>query len=200
MRPVLLKWIARRSISKCSSRLSNRDGAMVPSAKFQIKEVAASDVPIEKMSLSRGLVMNKFEKDFMIYPEYTDTDDVKAIQGFTEVLKRTLNLTVDHTELERQGSLTDAVKGALNDSAVFAALSPAEYGGLGMGFKDRVKIFEDLSIDWNIYANVVAVNALANTLLLFGSEELKEKYFPLITSGKCRPVIAFVNGSSLSNA
>ncbi|KAK6036723.1 hypothetical protein COOONC_25772 [Cooperia oncophora] len=69
-----------------------------------------------------------------------------------------------------------------------------------MGFKDRVKIFEDLSIDWNIYANVVAVNALANTLLLFGSEELKEKYFPLITSGKCRPVIAFVNGSSSSNA
>ncbi|KAK6019765.1 hypothetical protein OSTOST_14591, partial [Ostertagia ostertagi] len=139
--------------------------------------------------------MNKFEKDFMIYPEYTDTDDVKAIQGFTEVLKKTLSLTVDHGELEKQGCLTDAVKGALNDSAVFAALIPSEYGGLGLGYKDQVKIFEDLSLDWNIYANVVAVNALTTTLLLYGSDKLKEKYFPLISSGKCRPVVAFVDNS-----
>ncbi|KAK6012469.1 hypothetical protein OSTOST_22383 [Ostertagia ostertagi] len=132
----------------------------------------------------------------MIYPEYTDTDDVKAIQGFTEVLKKTLSLTVDHGELEKQGCLTDAVKGALNDSAVFAALIPSEYGGLGLGYKDQVKIFEDLSLDWNIYANVVAVNALTTTLLLYGSDKLKEKYFPLISSGKCRPVVAFVDNSS----
>ncbi|PIO56306.1 hypothetical protein TELCIR_22295, partial [Teladorsagia circumcincta] len=133
--------------------------------------------------------------DFMIYPEYTDSDDVKTIQGFSEVLKKTLSLTVDHGELEKLSSLTDAVKGALNDSAVFAALAPSEYGGLGLGYKDRVKIFEELSLDWNIYANVAAVNALTNMLLLYGSEELKEKYFPLITSGKCRPVVAFVDNS-----
>ncbi|XGW27606.1 hypothetical protein V3C99_007870 [Haemonchus contortus] len=197
MRPVLLNWIRRRPFSKCVSSLCNKKEAVVPSGnKFQIKEVAASDVPIEKLSLSRGLVMNKFEKDFMIYPEYTDTDDVKAIQGFTEVLKKSLNLTVDHEELEKLGTLSDAVKGALNDSAVFAALVPSEYGGLGLGFKDRVKIFEELSIDWNIYANVVVMNALTNTLLLFGSEELKQKYFPLIASGKCRPVVALVNDLS----
>ncbi|KAK5981042.1 Acyl CoA DeHydrogenase [Trichostrongylus colubriformis] len=200
MRPVLLNWIRRRPLTRCASNFGVKNEAAVPAAsKFQIKDVAVSDTPIEKVSLSRGLVMNKFEKDFMIYPEYTDTDDVKAIQGFTEVLRKTLQLTVDHKELEKQGSLTDAVKGALNDSTVYAALTPSEYGGLGLGYKDRVKMFEDISMDWNIYANVAAVNALANTLLLFGSTELKEKYFPFITSGKCRPVIAFVDDSSDSS-
>ncbi|VDO67179.1 unnamed protein product [Heligmosomoides polygyrus] len=190
MRPILLDWLRRKSLSRCAARFCSSKEAMVPStSKLQIKPLAMSDIPVEKASLSRGLIMNKFEKDFLIYPEYTDTDDVKTIQGFTEVLKKTLALTVDREELEKEGSLTDAVKGALNDSTIFAALSPSQYGGLGLGFKDRVKVFEDLSIDWNIFANVESVNALVNTLLLFGSEQLKEKYFPLITAGKLRPLI-----------
>ncbi|VDO44314.1 unnamed protein product, partial [Haemonchus placei] len=182
-------------------RLKGIIAVNVPLARISQSKVsfAASDVPIEKLSLSRGLVMNKFEKDFMIYPEYTDTDDVKAIQGFTEILRKSLNLTVDHEELEKLGTLSDAVIGALNDSAVFAALAPSEYGGLGLGFKDRVKIFEELSVDWNIYANVVVMNALTNTLILFGSEELKQKYFPLIASGKCRPVVALVRDELVSS-
>ncbi|VDM72109.1 unnamed protein product, partial [Strongylus vulgaris] len=86
--------------------------------------------------------MNKFEKEFMIYPEYTDTDDVKAIQGFTEILRKSLELSVDHRELEKHGSLTDPVKAAIQDSAVYSAFIPASYEGLGLGYKDRMKIFE----------------------------------------------------------
>ncbi|WKY03242.1 hypothetical protein Q1695_004747 [Nippostrongylus brasiliensis] len=191
MRPVLLKCTGRRSLLRCGIRFCSSKEAIAPSAsKLQIRNIAPSEVPVEQISLSRGLVMNKFEKDFLIYPEYSDTDDVKSIQGFTDVLKKSLALTVDHDEIEKNGSLTDSVKGSLNDNAVFAALSPSTFGGLGLGFKDRVKIFEDLSVNWNIYANVEAVNSLVNTLLLFSSDEMKEKYFPLINSGKCRPIIA----------
>ncbi|VDL78877.1 unnamed protein product [Nippostrongylus brasiliensis] len=181
MRPVLLKCTGRRSLLRCGIRFCSSKEAIAPTAsKLQIRNITPSEVPVEQISLSRGLVMNKFEK----------VDDVKSIQGFTDVLKKSLALTVDHDEIEKNGSLTDSVKGSLNDNAVFAALSPSTFGGLGLGFKDRVKIFEDLSVNWNIYANVEAVNSLVNTLLLFSSDEMKEKYFPLINSGKCRPIIA----------
>ncbi|CAJ0601209.1 unnamed protein product [Cylicocyclus nassatus] len=201
MRVVPLSWIRRRCFSKSVVYLCNSKEAQLPSvAKLQIKELAKSDLPIEKLSLSRGLAMNKFEKDFMIYPEYTDTDDVKAIQGFTEILRKSLELSIDRGELEKHGSLTDSVKAALQDSAVYSAFIPSAYEGLGLGYKDRMKIFEDLNIDWNLYANVASVKSLVNILLLYGSDEMKEKYFPSIASGKCRPIIAFVDDSSPSTS
>ncbi|EYB97690.1 hypothetical protein Y032_0138g2059 [Ancylostoma ceylanicum] len=201
MRAVTLCWLRRRCFSTCTVYLCNNKEALASSvSKLQIKELAKLDVPIEKVSLSRGLAMNKFEKDFMIFPEYADTDDVKAIQGFTEVLRKSLELSVDHGELETHGSLTDSVKAALQDSAVFSALIPSSYDGLGLGHKDQMKVFEDLNIDWNVYANVASMKSFVNTLLLFGSEQLKEKYFPLVASGKCRPIIAFVDDPSPSSS
>ncbi|KAK6750543.1 hypothetical protein RB195_002487 [Necator americanus] len=201
MRAVSLYSLRRRCLSRCAVYLCGSKEDTVPSvSKLQIKEIVKSDVPIEKVSLSRGLAMNRFEKDFIIYPEYTDTDDVKAIQGFTEVLKKSLELSIDHGYLEKHRCLSDSVKAALQDSAVFSALIPSSYNGLGLGYKDQAKIFEVLSTDWNVYANVASVKSLVNILLLFGSEEMKEKYFPLLVSGKCRPVIAFVDESSFTSS
>ncbi|KJH44006.1 hypothetical protein DICVIV_09962 [Dictyocaulus viviparus] len=92
MKIPFLNWIKKSSFSRCSQYFCVGKDVTLNRRKLQICDVARSDVPIEKMSLSRGLAMNKFEKDFMIYPEYTDTDDVRAIQGFTETLKKALEL------------------------------------------------------------------------------------------------------------
>ncbi|KAE9420135.1 hypothetical protein Angca_008903, partial [Angiostrongylus cantonensis] len=184
---------------RCAVYLCNqKEVAALSRNKLRVNDVRA-DFPIEKVSLSRGLTMNKFEKDFLIYPEYADTDDVRTIQGFTEVLRKSLELTTDREELEKHGSLPDGVRGALNDCTVFSALVPSTYGGLGLGYKDQMKIFENLSLDWNIHANVAVVSSVVNALLLFGSDEIKDKYFPLIVSGKCRPIIAVIDDKGIDS-
>uniref|UniRef100_A0A914VBM0 Uncharacterized protein n=1 Tax=Plectus sambesii TaxID=2011161 RepID=A0A914VBM0_9BILA len=39
-------------------------------------------LPIEKRSLSRGLFIDKFEKDFLIYPEFTAIDDLELLKQY----------------------------------------------------------------------------------------------------------------------
>ncbi|KAJ1373825.1 hypothetical protein KIN20_036347 [Parelaphostrongylus tenuis] len=194
-----MNTLRKRAFSRCAVYLSGQsEVTAVNINRLAVNEIK-SELPIEKVSLSRGLAMNKFEKDFMIYPEYADTDDVRTIQGFTDVLRKSLELTTDRADLEKHGSLPDGVRGALNDCTVYSALVPSAYGGLGLGYKDQMKLFENLSIDWNIHANVAVLSSVVNALLLFGSDEIKEKYFPLIVSGKCRPIIAVIDDKGIDS-
>lgn len=68
----------------------------------RIQDLTQSSQKVAKLSLSRGLAMNKFEKvsfsqnsiydlqDFMIFPEYSDTDDVSNITGYVSSLRASL--------------------------------------------------------------------------------------------------------------
>ncbi|KJH44005.1 hypothetical protein DICVIV_09961 [Dictyocaulus viviparus] len=57
----------------------------------------------------------------------------------------------------------------------------------------------NLNIDWNIYANIAIVNSAINVLLLYGTEEMKKKYFPMIIEGKFRPIITIVDDTSINS-
>uniref|UniRef100_A0A158PC15 Glycerol-3-phosphate dehydrogenase [NAD(+)] n=1 Tax=Angiostrongylus cantonensis TaxID=6313 RepID=A0A158PC15_ANGCA len=206
MRVLTMNTLRSRAFSRCAVYLCNqKEVAALSRNKLRVNDVRA-DFPIEKVSLSRGLTMNKFEKppfqDFLIYPEYADTDDVRTIQGFTEVLRKSLELTTDREELEKHGSLPDGVRGALNDCTVFSALIFFFLNFLMINLIcvpfDGVN-FQNLSLDWNIHANVAVVSSVVNALLLFGSDEIKDKYFPLIVSGKCRPIIAVIDDKGIDS-
>ncbi|CAI4226447.1 unnamed protein product [Auanema sp. JU1783] len=164
---------------------------------FSTSSVRSSEpklsVAVEKVSLSRGLSMNKFEKDFLIYPEYNDTDDLKNIEGFTDVLRQTLEVATKAGDVEKAGCLTDDIKYALEKNQICSTFVPSDYEGLGMCRKDLAHIFQELSIDWNIFANVSTVYIASQLLILYGNEEQKTKYLPLIANGKCRPAITLAN-------
>ncbi|CAI2350570.1 unnamed protein product [Caenorhabditis sp. 36 PRJEB53466] len=164
-------------------------------SKFAIRTLDNS-APIEKRSLSRGFAMNKFEKDFMIYPEYTDSDDVRNIEGFVDVLRKSLELSVDPRQIEKYGSLSAEVLEALRSNAIFSLAVGKEFGGIGMNNKDLMRVFEELNIDWNVYTNAHVSLIAANLVTIYGSEEQKVKYLPAIASGKTRPAVAIVKDSS----
>ncbi|GMT25522.1 hypothetical protein PFISCL1PPCAC_16819 [Pristionchus fissidentatus] len=160
-------------------------------ASTKMDSLLTGDIPIEKRSLTRGLAMNKFEKDFMIYPEYTDTDDLRTIEGFVKVLHETLDRTVDERALEKAGELSADVIAALRASEISGCFIPKDFGGLGLTYKDMMRINEELSIDWSIATHSTVTHMVSSLILLYGTEAQKEKYLPIIASGKCRPAITF---------
>ena len=63
---------------------------------------------------------------------------------------------------------------------------PEEYGGSGMGYQEYVTVIEEIAkVDSSIGLSVAAHNSLCtNHIYEFGSEEQKQKYLPLLASGK----------------
>ncbi|EFO91194.1 CRE-ACDH-13 protein [Caenorhabditis remanei] len=164
-------------------------------SKYAIRTLDNSS-PIEKRSLSRGFAMNRFEKDFMIYPEYTDSDDVRNIEGFVDILQKSLNLSVDSKIIEKEGNLPSEVIETLRSNAIFSVSIPKDFGGIGMKNKEISKVFEELSIDWNIYTSAQIALQVSNILTIYGSDEQKSKYLTALSDGKLRPAVAIVKDTN----
>lgn len=74
----------------------------------------------------------------------------------------------------------------LGELGVMGILVPEQYGGSGLQYKEFVIIIEELAkVDPAIALSVAAHNGLCtNHILRFGNDEQKNKYLPLLTSGK----------------
>ncbi|CAB3406446.1 unnamed protein product [Caenorhabditis bovis] len=189
----------QRILSRTNKRAFIRalsDSANKPVAKnadkprFAIRNLDPT-APVEKLSLSRGLALNKFEKDFMIYPEYLDSDDVRNIEGFVDILRNSLKLACDSAEIEKAGELTPEVLDAMKSNAIFGLSIGKDFNGVGMNNKDVSKVFEELSVDLNVFTTAQIALMVAKILTIYGSDEQKSKFLPLLASSKCRAAIAF---------
>ncbi|CAB3406443.1 unnamed protein product [Caenorhabditis bovis] len=181
------KWAFIRALSDSANKpvAKNAD-----KPRFAIRNLDPT-APVEKLSLSRGLALNKFEKDFMIYPEYLDSDDVRNIEGFVDILRNSLKLACDSAEIEKAGELTPEVLDAMKSNAIFGLSIGKDFNGVGMNNKDVSKVFEELSVDLNVFTTAQIALMVAKILTIYGSDEQKSKFLPLLASSKCRPAIAF---------
>ncbi|MFH4980638.1 hypothetical protein AB6A40_007347 [Gnathostoma spinigerum] len=132
--------------------------------------------------------MNRFEKDFVIYPEYSDTEDLRNIQGFSRLLKEDLSRALGDV------SPSDEIAKTLERHRIPAAFISSDYGGLGMCNKDLLAISEILSIDWSVFLRTQQIHCAANIITLYGNEEQKRKLLPLIASGQIIPAICLYEG------
>lgn len=65
-------------------------------------------------------------------------------------------------------------------------LVPEQYGGAGLGYQEYITIIDEIArVCGSIGLSVAAHNSLCtNHILMFGSEEQKQKYLPLLASGQ----------------
>src|SRR6202140_1938163 len=65
-------------------------------------------------------------------------------------------------------------------------ISPAEYGGAGLGYVEYVIAIEELSrVDGSVGITVAAHNSLcSNHIFLAGNEEQRRKYIPKLATGE----------------
>ncbi len=89
-------------------------------------------------------------------------------------------------KMERQGHYAPELIPMLFDLGVMAIETPEEYGGAGGSFFLSVLAIEELSrADASVAVLVDVQNTLvANALLRWGSEPLRERYLPSMASGK----------------
>ena len=88
-------------------------------------------------------------------------------------------------EMEKTGEVIDGVVKALAEAEMMAITIPEEYGGLGLGYSERMIAVEEISRVSVAAAMMLQVFALGiEPIVKFGSEDLKKKYLPGLASGE----------------
>jgi len=132
--------------------------------------------------------------------EYGFTDEQKEIVELTRKIAKEKILPV-RAELDETETFPWDIMNILAEAGLFGIYIPEQYGGLDFGNYENCLAVEELSR----YCIGVSVSFAASGLgcypiLLYGSEEQKKKYLPLIASGKKLAAFGITESSAGSDA
>ena len=132
--------------------------------------------------------------------EYGFTDEQKEIVELTRKIAKEKIVPV-RAELDEAETFPWDIMNILAEAGLFGIYIPEQYGGLDFGNYENCLAVEELSR----YCIGVSVSFAASGLgcypiLLYGSEEQKKKYLPLIASGKQLAAFGITESSAGSDA
>jgi len=132
--------------------------------------------------------------------EYFLTEEQKVIKDLARRIAEERILPV-RAELDEKEEFPGAIMKDLADSDLFRICVPEEYDGLGGGCMELCLVVEELSrICSGVAVSYAATGLGASALLLYGSDEQKQKYLPDITSGKRLAAFALTESTAGSDA
>jgi alkylation response protein AidB-like acyl-CoA dehydrogenase len=133
-------------------------------------------------SFMAGLFMGKPDFSLLLTPE-EPPDQKAAWERYHPKLETFLRTHVDPDEIERTAKIPDSALKGLFALGAFGMKIPIAYGGLGFSYTNYGRALMLIASWSNILALTVAVPqsiGIAMPLLLFGTEEQKRKYLPIV--------------------
>src|SRR5438309_1873296 len=148
---------------------------------------AARDPLEDRGSFASNLFIGRYDFD-RIYPYPAQTaEDRAAGEDFLRKLETYLREHVDPDEIDRTGEIPPENFKGLAEIGAFGIKVPKKYGGLGLSQSNYGRAAVLLgSWDGNVAALVSAHQSIgvAQPLMLFGTEEQKQKYLPRVARGE----------------
>ena len=165
------------------------DTSKMAKGKREALELAeASRDPLDdRGSFASNLFIGRYDFD-RIYPwPAQSAEDRAAGADFLQKLETYLRDHVDPDEIDRTGEIPPENFKGLAEIGAFGIKVPQKYGGLGLSQYNYGRAAVLLgSWDGNVAALVSAHQSIgvAQPLLLFGTEEQKQKYLPRVAGGE----------------
>src|SRR5213595_2795977 len=148
---------------------------------------AARDPLEDRGSFASNLFVGRYDFD-RIYPYPAQSAEDSAIgEEFLRKLETYLREHVDPDEIDRTGEIPPENFNGLAEIGAFGIKVPKKYGGLGLSQSNYGRAAVLLgSWDGNVAALVSAHQSIgvAQPVMLFGTEEQKQKYLPRVASGE----------------
>jgi len=165
------------------------DTSKMAKGKREALELAeASRDPLDdRGSFASNLFIGRYDFD-RIYPYPAQSEEDRAAGAdFLQKLETYLRDHVDPDEIDRTGEIPPENFAGLAEIGAFGIKVPKKYGGLGLSQFNYGRAAVLLgSWDGNMAALVSAHQSIgvAQPLLLFGTEEQKQKYLPRVAGGE----------------
>ena len=195
------KQIAAETSAKSASRTDSSGGEpekpaaavidtskMVKGQREALELAEAARDPLEdRGSFASNLFVGRYDFN-RIYPYPAQSAEDRATgEEFLQKLESYLREHVDPDEIDRTGEIPPENFKGLSEIGAFGIKVPKKYGGLGLSQSNYGRAAVLLgSWDGNVAALVSAHQSIgvAQPLLLFGTEEQKQKYLPRVAGGE----------------
>jgi alkylation response protein AidB-like acyl-CoA dehydrogenase len=156
----------------------------------------------QSLGFAKGLFFGHFNAPLLFpYPELPPEQRAAVNRKVTEV-RRFMEEEVDPVAIDREADIPPAVVAGLARLGVLGMTAPAEYGGPGFSQLANTKVME--VIGGRDSAVAVFVNAHHSigirALLLFGTEEQKQRWLPPLVSGRELAAFALTEPEAGSDA
>src|SRR6187397_2266335 len=144
---------------------------------------AAREAEWKLPSFGKQLFLGDFRLD-LIHPQpKLPPDQIEKGERFLANLREVLASEADPLEIEREAKIPDNVVDALKRIGALGIKVPPEYGGLGLS---QVYYSKALAIAGNWHSSICTLLSahqsigVAEPLRMFGSEEQRQKWLPLV--------------------
>ncbi|XP_065081292.1 very long-chain specific acyl-CoA dehydrogenase, mitochondrial-like [Ochlerotatus camptorhynchus] len=136
------------------------------------------------------------------YPEAADQEQREYIQSLADPVHRFFAERYDAVESEKLGGPTEATTDALWEMGYYGLMGPEEYGGLNLSNTGYATMGDAVgAVDLGLAVVLGAHQSIGwKGILLYGTEEQKRKYLPMVMIGKTTAAFALTEPSSGSDA
>ncbi|XP_068231075.1 complex I assembly factor ACAD9, mitochondrial-like [Palaemon carinicauda] len=195
------KWLAPISVYSRGLNTSPPDS----NVQAQVQEVDETTSPIAKKPARPPFIKNvflgKFDKEMLVYPEVLDRERHELLHEMLVPIERFFDEQVDGTKIDREAKIPQETLDGLKELGLYGMQIPEEYGGLGLGATEYARLNEIIALDGGIGVTLAAHQAIGlKGILLYGTDEQKEKYLPRLASGEWTAAFCLTEPSSGSDA
>jgi acyl-CoA dehydrogenase family member 9 len=152
-------------------------------------------------SFGKALFFGEILEDQIFpYPEM-GPEEKETVRSVVDAVSRYLS-TVDGAKLDRAGEMPGDLLQNMRELGLFGLIVPQEYGGIGLSNTGYARVMEEAAgWDGSVAVTIGAHSSIGfKGLLLFGSEEQKQRYLPKLATGEIIAAFCLTEPGSGSDA
>ncbi|CAD5208333.1 unnamed protein product [Bursaphelenchus xylophilus] len=161
------------------------------------KEKVQETLPIEKRSITRGLALNRVDKNYLLFPDYDDDSELENVRKYLSKLGDGIDsaLAVEDPK-ERRKALNECLKSNSVNGLAISTL----FGGLNASRKDQVQLNELIgSKDLSLSVQVNKDHLAAYIIQTYATPEQKDEFLPKLASGEINIALCFLDDNNATS-
>jgi acyl-CoA dehydrogenase family protein 9 len=157
---------------------------------------------VREQSFMKSLFFGVIDESLIFpWPE-PQAQEVDSLRALLDGVRRYFHLWVDSANIDREQRIPDEVLKGLKELGLFGMLVPPSQGGAGLTQTGYARVLQELgALDSSVAVTIAAHQSIGmKGLLLFGSQELKDRYLPRMATGEMVAAFALTEPGAGSDA
>src|SRR6476619_4452407 len=143
--------------------------------------------PVEGVSsFAKSLFLGEIHEDVVFpYPK-PDAEEQDKIRGLVQSVRELAEAKIDPRKMEDERWVPDELLAEMGERGLMGLYVPEEYGGQGLSQTGYCRVFEEFAQIDPTLSVVLGVHQSIGMkgIVLFGSDEQKERFLPDVASGR----------------